>query len=283
MLINTLWILSLLIFSIIMATFFFGRRREKSKTQKLEEKLLKNVKNMSDLKVDFDTFALLPEPVSRYLKYALTNRQSIITLMRMEQTGSLRKNTITDKWVRFTASQLVTSSAKGFIWNAKMATPFETHVGVLDSYVAGVGSARVNFLSAIVLARETGAQELNSGDLLRYLAEAVWYPTALLPESGVVWTAINSTASLATLSDGETSVSLEFRFNTLGEVISIYSPDRFRSLDGDYIQMPWEGHFKNYATQSGMKVPSYGEVGWYESGILQLVWKGNINNIRFGF
>jgi len=283
MLINIMWILCFLIVPIVIAGFFLSQLREKSKLQEMEGKLLRNLKNRSITKVNFDTFALLPDPVSRYFKYVLTNRQPMIALMSMQQTGLLRTNTLTDKWVAFTADQLVVPSAPGFIWNAKMATPFKTHVGVSDSYITGVGSARVNFLSAIVLAKETGAQELNSGALLRYLAEAVWYPTALLPEFGVVWTAINSNAALATLSDRETSVSLEFRFNTLGEVTSIYSPDRFRSLDGDYIQIPWEGCFKNYTIQSGMKVPSYGEVGWHELGILQLVWKGHINKIQFEF
>ena len=276
-----MWTVGLLTAFGVIAMLFLGKRREKNKAQKLEDRLLQSRKNLRFNKVDFATFALLPEPVARYFRYALTDGQPIVIVMRMQQNGVLRTNTITDKWITFAASQLVVPSAPGFIWNAKMTMPFKTHVGVLDSYIAGVGSGRVNFLSAIEMATATGAKELNSGALIRYLAEAVWYPTALLPESGMTWTAIDDNAALATLVDGDTTVSLEFRFNAIGEVASIYSPDRFRSLDGGYTKMPWEGYFRNYTTQSGIKVPTYGEVGWYELGVLQLVWKGNITKIQF--
>lgn len=281
MLIDIVWIAtSAIIFGVITA-FFLGRRREKSNAKKLENRLLQYRKNTCNNRADFATFALLPPPVARYFRYVLTDGQPIINLMRMQQTGVLRTNTITDKWLAFTASQLVVPSAPGFIWSAKVAMPFKTHINVLDACVTGVGSGRVTFLSAIVVAADAGTKELNSGALLRYLAEAVWYPTALLPESGIIWAAISDHAALATLTDGETSVSLEFRFNTFGEVTSIYSPGRFRSLDGGYKKMPWEGCFQNYTIQSGMKVPSYGEVGWYELDIWQPVWKGNITNIQF--
>jgi len=281
MLKNIIWVLSVVVVLGVIAALFLGQRREKSEAKKLEDRLLQNSKNTRVNKVDFATFTELPKPVARYFSYALTDGQPIINVVRIQQTGVLRTNTITDKWVAFTARQLVVPTARGFIWSAKVAMPLNTHIGVLDSYVAGVGSGRVNFLSAIVLAVDAGANELNSGALLRYLAEAVWYPTALLPESGVIWAAINDNAALATLTDGTTSVSLEFRFNALGEVTSVYSPARSRRMDGGYKQMPWEGCFKNYTTQSGMKVPSYGEVGWYELGVLQRVWKGNIAAIQF--
>jgi len=281
MLKNIMWtVVGVVLFSVI-AALFLGKYRERRNVQKLENRLLQNRKPSSIHKVDFAAFAQLPEPVARYFRYALIDGQPIINLMRMQQIGLLRTNTITDKWVTFVASQLVVPSAPGFIWNAKMAMPLKTHVGVLDSYIAGIGSGRVSFLSAVVIAADTGAQELNSGALLRYLAEAVWYPTALLPESGIVWTPIDEGAALATLIDGETSVSLEFRFNTIGEVTSIFCHDRFRSMNGKYVKMPWEGRFKNYTIKSGMKVPTYGEVGWYELDVLQLVWKGNITKIQF--
>jgi hypothetical protein len=48
---------------------------------------------------------------------------------------------------------------------------------------------------------------------MRYLAEAVWLPTALLPVNGVRWSPIDENRALATLQgDDDVSVSLEFRF-----------------------------------------------------------------------
>jgi hypothetical protein len=139
----------------------------------------------------------------------------------------------------------------------------------------------VSVLSALALASEAGSRELNSGALHRYLAEAVWYPTALLPQSGVAWSPIGDRSALATLSHGDASVSLEFRFDEAGYVAGIYSPGRFGRLNGHYKRAPWEGHFRDYREWCGVRVPSYGEVGWWVDGSLQLVWKGHISDVRY--
>ena len=132
------------------------------------------------------------------------------------------------------------------------------------------------------MASESGGHELNSGSLHRYLAEGVWYPTALLPPS-VVWSSIDGGAAQATLKDRGTIVALEFRFNDMGEVTSIYAPRRFGRFDGGYMQVPWEVHIRDYEVRSGVRVPTYGEVGWYEDGVCETVWKGNLADVDYGF
>lgn len=52
--------------------------------------------------------------------------------------------------------------------------------------------------------------ELAQGELMRFFAEAPWYPTALLPSQGVVWEAIDNTRASATLTDGTMAVKLVF-------------------------------------------------------------------------
>ena len=255
---------------------WIGQTSETSKDERMADALLQSASNPASGIVDFASFSELPPPVARYLRHVLTDGQKPIRLARMQQSGMLRTSTTTEAWSSFTARQLVVPPAPGFVWNAKIQMPLATHVRVLDSYIAGVGAGRVNLLSAFTVASETGAPELNTGALHRYLAEAVWYPTALLPQSGVVWSPINDHAATATLTDSGTTVSLEFSFSEAGEVTGIYSPGRFGRFDGAYRQAPWEGHFRNYQTKAGMRVPRYGEVGWYDNGTLQLVWKGNI-------
>jgi hypothetical protein len=233
--------------------------------------------------VDFNTGPKLPPPVSRYFKHVLASDQRLIETIKIYQSGVLRTSTKTDAWLSFTAEQVVVPTATGFVWNAKVDMPLGTHVRVIDSYSAGVGAGRVSLLSAIVIASDSGEPELNSASLQRYLAEAVWYPTALLPQSGVVWTAIDDRSATARLTDSGITVSLEFRFNDADEVIAIYSPGRFSRIDGEYKQMPWEGHFQDYQVRGGMRIPMYGEVGWYENEALQLVWKGNIIDAKYQF
>lgn len=83
------------------------------------------------------------------------------------------------------------------------------------------------------------------------------------------------------LTDRGATVSLEFRFNEAGEVTGIYSAGRLSRFDGGYMQVPWEGNFRDYQIQSGMRAPLYGEVGWYDKGVLQVVWKGKFLEAQY--
>lgn len=139
----------------------------------------------------------------------------------------------------------------------RIRLPLGLPVRVPDGYGAVVGTGRVLFLSAIPLASLTGGPELNSGALRRYLAKAVWCPTSLLPETGVVWASIDEHAAPATLTDGGVTVSLEFSFGESGEVTGIFGSGRFGRFGGAYTKMPGEGHFRDYRTHRGMRVPMY--------------------------
>lgn len=147
----------------------------------------------------------------------------------------------------------------------------------------GKGFGRVSLFSAITLASDSGGMELNAGALHRYLAEAVWYPTALLPSAALRWSPVDTSKALATLSHAGQTVALEFRFNEAGEVSGIYSPGRWEKMKGDYRQTPWEGHFHDYREKDGMLVPAGGEVGWYDDGQWQKVWSGNVVEAAYEF
>lgn len=253
-----------------------GQARESTNARRLAATLMESANRPSGGTVAFESFTGLPTPVARYFRHVLTDGQALVDVARIEQSGRLRTSIATDRWSPFTASQLVVPSAKGFLWDARVALPLATHVRVLDSYIAGAGSGRVSILSAVAVASEAGAPALNSGALHRYLAEGVWIPTALLPQAGVVWTPIDEHSALATLTNRGTRVSLEFRFNDIGEVTAIYSDGRFGKFDGEYRRNPWQGHFKDYEIHGGMRIPMYGEVGWYDSGVLHMVWQGRV-------
>ena len=267
----------------VFIAFFIGKMHESENADALQKTLQQSAYQPVVGRVDFQSLSELPPPVARYFRHVLTDGQAFIRTARMQQSGELRSSTSQEKWSSFTAQQLIVPAATGFVWNAKVRMPFATHVRVVDSYIDGTGSGRVSLLSAFAIAADAANLQLNSGALHRYLAEAVWYPSALLPQSGIVWTALDDQSALATLSDSGTTVSLEFRFNKIGEVTGIYSPGRYGRFDGEYRQVPWEGHFSDYQQQAGMRIPHNGEVGWYIDGALQLVWKGELSDIVYEF
>lgn len=258
-------------------------RSQQGALSQLTESLVLASRARGAARANLNELTGLPAPVARYFERVLQNGQPVIRLARFSQTGTLRTDAMNDRWLEFEASHIVAPSAIGFLWSARVAMAPLLHVRVLDALVAGYGSGQVTLISAFTLAAAKGNLEMNSGALHRFLAEAVWYPTALLPGARLRWSAIDDNTALATLTDNGVTVSLEFRFNTAGEVAGIYTPARWGTFDGGYEQVPWEGHFRNYVDRGGMVVPSEGEVGWYLEGKWRSVWKGTITEATYEF
>ncbi len=234
-------------------------------------------------RVNFAGLQTLPAPVARYLKHVLKDGQPLISLVKIRQTGALRTKTSTNTWHTFTAKHMATPITPGFVWGAKVNLLWKIWLRVSDACMSGASTSKVDFLSVIPLGSESNVAALNTGALHRFLAEAVWYPTALLPGGGVEWAPVDDHSAIATLTDRNISVSLEFRFNENDEVAGVYTPARNQRINGDYYPTPWEGHFSHYVSQAGMRVPSYGEVGWYAEGEWRCVWKATISNMKFNF
>jgi hypothetical protein len=252
-------------------------------TDRIADRLVRSDPAAQVTHVCFNSLDPLPAPVARYLRHVLREGQPLIRVARFSQAGELRTDPENGHWFGFKARQISVPRVPGFVWDARVSLAPLLSLRVRDSYVGGEGSGRVTLLGFIPVGADSGGAELNSGALHRFLAEAVWYPTVLLPGPLLVWNPIDSTRSLATLSVSGTTVSLEFRFNQSGEVSGIYSPGRWGRFHGKYQQVPWEGHFQDYRRQDGMLLPSRGEVGWYSGGSWQSVWKGRILESTFEF
>ena len=273
----TLAVVSIAVFWVI------GVKQNKNETRALVKKIV----NASSLKkspiVNFTSLAELPKPVEQYFRNVLVDGQKLINLARFQQVGELKVDPKSKNWSQFEASYFVSKSPVAFIWNAKINIAPALHVRVRDSLIGGVGAGNVSLMSAITVDSDEDNPELNSGALYRYLAEAVWHPTALLPQSGVKWEAVDENRAIAHLTKLGISISLEFRFNNLGEITGIYTEDRFGKFGDKYIKYPWEGHFRNYREFNGVKIPTEGEVGWHLPEGWWLFWKGKIINAEFEF
>jgi hypothetical protein len=258
-----------------LAAVWIGARRQQSTLSAQIDRLRRAATAQAAAQSALPRLDDVPAPVARYLRLALSATNHIQEV-RIRQAGTLRTDVASERWMSFEAEHIVVPPAAGFVWNARVrAAPF-IHVRVRDALVQGRGSGHVSLLSAFTVSAAADTPEMNSGSLHRYLAEAVWYPTALLPSATLRWTGIDATRSLATLTSHGVTVSLEFRFAETGEVTGIYTPARWGTFPGGYRQVPWEGHFRDYRTRDGIFVPTAGDVGWHVDKEWHIVWKGSI-------
>jgi hypothetical protein len=228
--------------------------------------------------VSFRDFEALPAPVAAYFRFALKEGQPLIRTAKIRHEGQFCLN---DKWIPFASTQHFSAHPPGFVWDAKMKINPLINVDVRDSYLGGRGTMSAKVLSLISVMDAHDDTGLDAGSLLRYLAEAVWIPTALLPSENLRWTPIDNHKALATLSDGNTTVSLEFTFNERGEISSFFAPARIHSLKGESKEFPWAGRLWNYQEKNGLMIPLEGEVEWQMPERNMPYYKGKILDVQY--
>jgi hypothetical protein len=222
----------------------------------------------------------LPEPVRRYFLHVLPAHRELPTVTRMRQRGSLRTSGTSSRWFDFEAEEIIAARPLGFQWLARIGIGAGFTLEVCDRLIDGEAGSELRLSSLIRLGGDSGNRQISEAALHRFLAEAVWLPTALLPAAGVTWSAINDRRAEAALACGETRVALEFRFNAQNEVSSVYTPARWMREKGRYRAVGWEGRYYDYAICNGIRVPLRAEVGWYTEADWHPVWKGRI--VGFG-
>ncbi len=240
------------------------------------EGLLKSAEAKEDNVFRYEDLEDLPKPVKGYLKKVLDEGQSYISTVRLEQSGEFH---IQDSWKSFTATQHYSVEPPGFIWNASIDFFPLIPVRVVDMYKGGEGSLRAKLLSTITVAEAETSPEMNSAELLRYLSETVWFPTALLPGEGVEWEPVDENTARAILEHQGAKASLLFYFNDENKVTKVHAEERYREEDDSF--RPWTGFFENYQVKNGILVPLDGEVEWNLQEGDQSYWKGHIEKIEY--
>lgn len=183
------------------------------------------------------------------------------------------------KWKPFTATQHFTTTRPGFVWNANITMLPGVPVRVVDAFIAGEGLLRPTILGLYAMGTMQGKGEIARGELLRHFAESVWFPTALLPNQGIVWEGVDDTSAEATMTDGPISVAMLFRFGTDDLINSIYVEGRATTVGEITVLMPWECRTSNYQTRDGMRVPLTGKALYITPQGERPYFKGKIDTL----
>jgi len=215
---------------------------------KIVKKLFSYTENLSEKIYTQEMIKGLPEPIQRYFKYTLQKNQPFISSARLKHSGLFRPR---DKWVKIKGIEYFSAQKPGFVWFGKVPM-----IKALDRYIAGEGNLVIKLLSMFKVADEKG-KEINHGELLRWLAEAVLFPTALLPSDNLKWEAINDESAKIIFTDSNITVEAIFFVNELGQ-ITMFKAKRYIETTLE----DWTGYYKDYRSVGNVKVPFYMEVEW---------------------
>ena len=225
----------------------------------------------------------LPAPVKQYFQTVLQDGQPIITAASIQHAGHIDMGELVPNWKPFTSQQRVITQRPGFDWDARVRMLPGIPVFIHDAYVAGNVRLQASVLGLFDMADMNDSADLKRGELMRFFAEAVWYPTALLPSQGVRWEAIDEHSAQATMTDGDVALTMLFRFNAEGLIDTVRAESRGRAVGGAMMHAPWQCRMSNYALRDGIKVPLEGEVAWLLPDRIKTYFHGKITCIAFEF
>lgn len=267
----------------VAAVVVYGALRWEAGTRELRARLEAARRPVKPEFVAFRELEGLPAPVQRYFRIVLQEGQPMVTGVRVQHRGTFNMGETTEQWKPFTSDQRVVNRRPGFDWDGRVAMMPGLTVRVHDAYVAGEGILHAAVLGLYSVANLRGTREFAEGELMRFFAEAAWYPTALLPSQGVRWDGGDARSARATLVDGAVTVTMLFSFNEEGMIETVRAEARGRAVGDQVIPTPWQGRFWNYQQRGGMQVPLDGEVAWLLPEGAMPYWRGRITEVAYEF
>jgi hypothetical protein len=209
--------------------------------------------------------AALPDPVRRYLRYAIGDDAPAIRSAHLTHGGTFR-TAPTASWFPIDGEQYFTTAIPGFVWHATLRPLPLFWIEARDRVQAGRGHMLVKALSLFTLADATGPR-IDQGATLRWLGECAWFPYAFVGEA-IRWEPIDHRSARATVVQSGLPVTAVFEFDREGRLAGLKA-DRYRDRGGGGATLtPFLGRYSDYREYGGFRVPTSVEVSWLlEEGV----------------
>ena len=197
----------------------------------------------------------LPEPARRYLEHAIAPGTPDATTARLQMRGSIK---LGKRWLQFRAHETLTPH-EGFVWKARVGadllrvrlTRRRRRKAPLEVSRGGESRARGRARYLAQRSRPCGGRSHLGSDRARSPASV---------SSGRQPTTRTPPLEFAV---GDVDVQLHLTLDTNGQVVSARF-DRWGDprVEGTFADHPFGMEVTDYATFSGVTIPSAGRVGW---------------------
>jgi len=194
-----------------------------------------------------------PEPVSRYLSWALGKNTDPVGSVHIRHTGRFRYGK-KGRWMKVRGEAFFSLARPGFVWHAKVSYLPGLWIEAFDYYVHREAGMNFNLLSVFPLDNAYGG-EIKTSSLFRYLASAPLFPRVLVPGISVEWKHISESTSRASISDNDLCAEALVHFDGTGQIQSIEACPGNQSETGRPVQGYFIQKFSDYTEMQGYKIP----------------------------
>jgi hypothetical protein len=206
-----------------------------------------------------EMIAELPEPVQRYFLHAIAPGTPLATSVHLTMSGTMRLAPGQD-WMPIRAEELL--SHRGFVWQAIAGEGWMKMRGA-DYYTQGNGRMRFSLWGLVPVVNVHNPDVMRSA-IGRWIGEYFWLPSALLPQKGVRWKAIDANMIQADLKADSEPITLTFVIDDRGRLLrSSLLRWGNQTEDKNYANIPFGGEYLAEQTFGGYTIPSRMGAGWW--------------------
>lgn len=209
--------------------------------------------------IDEQAIANLPEPVRRYLRFMGVVGRPRDWSMRARFKARFRL--APGAWVACEALQYDSRLELSRIFYMQLALKNVLPVTVRDTYLAGHGRMRAKAFDLVKVVDGQGP-ELDVGELVTYLNDAILMVPSLLLGPETTWQEVNAQSFDVTLTDGPLRVTARVWVDERGAPSDFSTTDRFFEADGKRVRTEWRTPVRGWQDADGRKLPTHAEAVW---------------------
>lgn len=200
----------------------------------------------------------LPQLVQRYFLHAIQPSTPLASSVQIKMHGSIK---LEQGWMSMQAEEIL--STKGFLWRATIGTGLVRFL-VVDRYANQSGRVYVTLWGSIPVVNQQDSN-ITRASIGRLAIEYIWLPSALLPQRGVHWQAVDDNTITASFKLDEEPITLTLVIDRNGRVLKVMMPrwGEDKQELGTFAYLPYGAAYSQEATFEGYTVPSQIDVGWW--------------------
>lgn len=251
-------------------------------TDKFVDEEIAKVKNLSasaNTLLQIDSLDSYPLMLKKYFKNSIPDSSYSSSYAYLKLNGEIKTGE-NSNWQQVTAEEHLSVSQPAYIWNAKLKMNDIVSARAIETYINGTGNILIKLFSSLKISDATGGYVDQSG-LTRYLCDAVFVPSALLPNEFLEWEFVEQGKVKGTLRFKDLKADADFYFNSSGEVTRIETSDRYRTTPAGYVRNLLSITLSDYRTFGSYKIPTYFETAWQTKNGKFVFGKFNITDAQY--
>ncbi|RKS55561.1 hypothetical protein BC962_0526 [Gillisia mitskevichiae] len=228
----------------------------KEKVHAETAKMLSYIDTSEKKSVSKQIIADLPSPVQKWLLNNGSLGKENISSVFLKQDLQILMKPEQKQWSTAKAKQYFTIDPPAFNWcvNLEMK-PWIKLVG-RDKFEKGKGEMEIKLLSLFPIVNSRNDEKINQASLQRYLAEIVWFPSAVF-SSYISWESIDENSARATMRYNGTEGSGVFHFDEMGDFKKFIAM-RYK----DTTLTEWVVNATKTELRNGIKIPVECNAAW---------------------